>query len=283
MPTQGGRGNGGNGGNGGRGRNPGRGRSSRTTNRNASSTPKSVEYKFQPHSNGTGDKKSATYGKIVEKIVHRVAKEFDNGIDISTSIKKLKMVDLDKEKPIKDVSTASPNSAADAENEGFAIIFKEEVGAFIKRKEALRTNKAKAYSLIFENYCGGAMQARLKEHPEFESRIENHPIELLKTVSVLIHDPVRATYPFLSILDAFERFIKVKQRDNEALTDYVDRVKEERNTIKNHLGKRWMDEFVKHTEEWKTAPDAYKKNECKDAAFESFTTMVMLKGADYGS
>ena len=39
------------------------------------------------------------------------------------------------------------------------------------------------------------MQHRIEEHPDFESTIQNDPIELLKAIKIVMHDPIRAKIP----------------------------------------------------------------------------------------
>jgi hypothetical protein len=40
------------------------------------------------------------------------------------------------------------------------------------------------------------MQNRIEEHPDYESKIQDDPIELLEKIKVLMHNPIRAKYPF---------------------------------------------------------------------------------------
>ena len=40
-------------------------------------------------------------------------------------------------------------------------------------------------------HCDKKMQAQIKESPDFESKIQNDPIELLKIVKTKTHDPSR--------------------------------------------------------------------------------------------
>ena len=44
------------------------------------------------------------------------------------------------------------------------------------------------------------MQHRIEEHPDFESTIQNDPIELLKAIKIVMHDPIRAKYPYTSLM-----------------------------------------------------------------------------------
>ena len=69
----------------------------------------------------------------------------------------------------------------------------------------------KAYALIFSNFCNKTMQNRVEEHPEFETTIRDDPIELLNKIKVLMHDPIRAKYPFASLTEAISRVLNLKQ------------------------------------------------------------------------
>ncbi len=48
----------------------------------------------------------------------------------------------------------------------------------------------KAYALIFDNYCNRTMQVHVEEHKDFESKIRDDPIELLKAIQILMHAPI---------------------------------------------------------------------------------------------
>ena len=97
------------------------------------------------------------------------------------------------------------------------------------------------------------MQSRIEEHPDFDSKIENDPIALLESIKTLMHDPVRAQYPLVSMTEALIRLVNVKQMDNESLLDYVKRFKQLRDVAKSHLGSKVLDTFVEHSEEYRKA------------------------------
>jgi len=67
------------------------------------------------------------------------------------------------------------------------------------------------------------MQLRVEEHKDYETTIKNDPIELLKVIQVLMHDPARAKYPlFASMTEALLQVLTfTKQQDNKNLIDYV--------------------------------------------------------------
>jgi hypothetical protein len=83
----------------------------------------------------------------------------------------------------------------------------------------------KTYALIFSTYCNKTMQNQVEEHPEFETTIRDDPKKLLNKIKVLMHDPIRAKYPFASPTEAISRMLNLKQSENEGLLDYVKRFK----------------------------------------------------------
>ena len=100
------------------------------------------------------------------------------------------------------------------------------------------------------------MQNRIEEHPGFETKIRDDPIELLERIKVLMHDPIRAKYPFASLTEEMSRMLNLKQNENEGLLDYVKRFKESRDITKSHVGTDILDKFVENTREYRDESDA---------------------------
>jgi hypothetical protein len=63
-------------------------------------------------------------------------------------------------------------------------------------------------------------------------------IELLSKIKVLMHDPIRAKYPFASLTEAMIRMLNIKQIENEGLLDYAKQFKQSRDITKSHVGTR---------------------------------------------
>ena len=70
------------------------------------------------------------------------------------------------------------------------------------------------------------MQNWIEEHPDYKNIIWDDPIELLTKIKVLMHDPIRAKYPFTSLTEAMIRMMTIKLLENEGLLDYVKRFKQ---------------------------------------------------------
>ena len=234
---------------------------------------KQQDLKFAPHVQSKAQ--TATYASVKDAIVQYILKTFKDGNNVAQSIKDGKLFDLSKEEPTRTMSQAIDTDAAAIEQVGLDIKYQEELRRFLDRRDNLRQGLVKAYALIFSNYCNKTMQNRIEEHPDFDTKIENNPIELLEAIKMLMHDPVRAQYPLVSMTDALARLVNVKQMEGEPLLDYVKRFKQMRDVAKSHLGNKMLDTFVKQSEDYRKLSDVEKANnnnerrnvQCMDGIF----------------
>jgi hypothetical protein len=90
------------------------------------------------------------------------------------------------------------------------ILYQAELQRYLDRNDTLEQNLNKAYALIFSTYCNKTMQNHIEEHLDYESTIQDDPIELLTEIKVLTHDPIRAKYPFASLTEALIRLMHIK-------------------------------------------------------------------------
>ena len=97
--------------NGGCGRGRGRGRS----NRNKKPDDRD-KYKFHP-STMNSTTRNATYEEVKEKIVHHIQKKYTQGIYLADSIRDMKYIDLDKDKPTLETSSIVVPELADGATE----------------------------------------------------------------------------------------------------------------------------------------------------------------------
>jgi hypothetical protein len=152
-------------------------------------------------------------------------------------------MDLTPHEPTRGISRDVDATAKLKAQAGKDILYQAELKRYLERKDTLEQNLTKASALIFSTYCNKTMQKWVEEHPEFEMNIRDDPIELLNKIKVLIHDPIRAKYPFASLTEAISR----KQSENEGLLDYVKRFKESGDVMKSHVGTGILDKFVENT------------------------------------
>ena len=71
-------------------------------------------------------------------------------------------------------------------------------------------NWMKAFAYIYESFCIKEMQVAIKELPNYEKEIQNQPLKLLEEVKVLMHTPIRARYPFMSLTENLVSLINMK-------------------------------------------------------------------------
>jgi hypothetical protein len=142
----------------------------------------------------------------------------------------------------------------------------------------------KVYSLIFLHHCNKTIQDRIMGHPEFESKIENDPIKLLKAVEILINNPVRARYPYASMTESITRFMTCRQQENESLTDYVKRFKSNQDGLAQTIWARTFPEekFIENTREYQDEHGMDKQNAMYETAYPRWTAYMLMKNSDQG-
>jgi hypothetical protein len=181
--------------------------------------------KFFPHGIGR-DQQAVSYNTVKDHIVQYVQKTYKNGHDAAASIRNLLVMDLTPHVPIRGTSTQSDATVNLKQQAGMDIMYQAKLERYLEGKDTLDQNLAKAYALIFSTYCNKTMQNRTEEHPEFETTIRDDPIELLNKINMLMHDPIRAKYPFAPLTEAISRTLNLKQSENKGLLDYVRRFKD---------------------------------------------------------
>jgi hypothetical protein len=199
--TRGGRGRTGSGFRQGRGRGRFQGRQGRSTN------SKQLEIKFQ----------TVTYDTVKDDIVQYMQKTYKHGQNIAVSLRDLKQNALQSLVPTRGQSTGTDPVVNSNEQAGMDIMYQAERERYLEQKDTLEQNLSKAYALIFCTYCNHTMQNRIKEHQDYETTIRDDPIELLSKIKVLMHDPIRAKYPFTLLTEAMIRMLNIKPIENEGL------------------------------------------------------------------
>jgi hypothetical protein len=264
------------------GRNGGnRGRGSQSGKpKNHTGSSKAPEMKFVPHGIGK-ERQTVTYNTVKEYIIQLVQKTYKNGKDVANSLRKMQKIDMTKNMPTRRLSQ---ETGADKvmEQEGFDMLYKAEIDIYTKRKHEFEDNMNKTYSLIYLQHCSKTIQDRIMGHPEFESKIKNDPIKLLKAVEILINDPVRARYPYASVTESITRFMTCKQLENESLTDYVKRFKSNRDGLAQTMGKDFLKKFIENTREYQEEADVDKQNAMCSTAYPRWTAYMLMKNSDQG-
>ena len=122
----------------------------------------------------------------------------------------------------------------------------------------------------------------LKKMPDFDSSIITQPIVLLERVENLMHIPMKAKYPSLTLVEVLISFLQIKQGNNESLLDYLSRFKSERNFMLGLVGKRIIDGYTERTPEYLAlaVTDTAGKDLMKRQELDKFMAILFLRNAE---
>jgi hypothetical protein len=226
--------------------------------------------------------KTATYQTIKDYIIQLVQKLFRNGKDVADSIRKMERIDMTTKIPVRRLLRASDADDRATEQEGYDILYKAKIDMYMKRKHKLEDNMNKTYSLIYLQHCNKTIQDRIHAHPDFETKIKNDLIELLKAIEILINDLVRARYPYASVTEAMTRFMTCKQLGNKPLADFVKRFKGNQDSMAQNMGKDFLKDFVKNTKQYADETVTEKQDEMQKGSYAQWTAYMLMKNSNQG-
>ena len=116
-----------------------------------------------------------------EFVINHIKKTFDRGNDISEALRTLSKVDPDIWKPSLKVSTDTDNEIKQRENEQYEMEYETEIYEALERKRQYTENMYKAFDLLWER-CTKAMQDKILGRTDYQSKIYNNPIALLRAI-----------------------------------------------------------------------------------------------------
>ena len=249
----------------------------------ADKKPKARELKFAVQ----GEKGSyATFTTVRDALIHHLRQTTpDGGNDVGDSIKNNSLLDLNQLAPNRVMATNPDDKIREFEQGSLDMLYQQQLKSHLYRSTRYETVLRSAYSTIITKYCTKKMKAKIEEHPDFESRIEDNPVEAIKTIKLLMHENAQGSYIMASYLDAMVKFSNAKQHDNEELGDYVKRVKQLRDNFKSQVGVKVVHETVEKLPQYIAANDAQKKH-LLDTSFGLLEGYILLNGCDkkkYGS
>ena len=238
-----------------------------------------VKKELKDHYYYTGSSRQASdYESTTDFIINHIKGNFAEGQDIAESLKNMQYEDTEKWYPTLKKSNATDKDIQEAENEGLKMRYKALLDAAVKRIRTYETNKIKAYSLLWER-CSKSMKSQLQQRKEFEKKVYNNPIELLKAIKQHALNYQESLYVMEIIDDALINFLLTKQKD-EPLYEYVRRFKTAKEVVESHLGgpiefSKYIKNNKKYDEDDKTII-----NELRDEAWEEFAAYKLLKNAN---
>ena len=211
----------------------------------------------------------ATYASTKEKVIEYAQEKMTNGHDMVKSLKLGHMIDMKAEEPVREKSTLTDVVQKADEQKGLDIKYEAELNRHMDRRDVLIANVSRMFTVIKVHFCTKAMVARLEEHPDYETKIEDNPFVMLETIKQLMHDPQRSQYYIIQPLNAMRRVLNNKQGPNEPLMDYIKRSKQEWDVNESFHGKKWFDHVVEQQPEYRKLTDADEQKEFKQKADEA--------------
>ena len=138
-------------------------------------------------------KLSDTYENIKKAIIAKIQETFEDSQNIVESLKKKQKKVIDKPDYKEYVSTLDDPAENAAESKSLEKAWEVDFQIFHEDERRFKNNWHKAYAMIWwKNYYSKEVQVVIEEISDFESRIENDPLELLNEIETLMHVLQRA-------------------------------------------------------------------------------------------
>jgi hypothetical protein len=198
-----------------------------------------------------------TFDDVLDKICTYLILDpkFDfghHGRDVITSLRDGKWIDLKNNAnlvPKCETSTLDDETERSREQYTFDLIHKYEIEHFAERIVALPGNMETAYHAIFHEFCTTHIQALVKIHPDYDTKIYGDPVKLLEVIKPMtMLDTIRN--PFEILTDSVRVLMCTKQGSQEELWDYYIRFKHHRDILKSLVGPNILDSFIELTPEY---------------------------------
>ena len=183
-----------------------------TVGENSKSTGVQKMMKFYPHS--ARSQQSVTYEVVKDFILDKIQREYKNPLDIVKSLRELQIVDIEKEKPVRQQSKKKKDEENAFEQQTFDMEYDALIQEYIERKKEFKANLNNAFALI-KSFCNQTMVNKLEALPDYETNILDDPIKLIETIKILMHDPEWARYEFGSLTEAMQRVVNIKQLEDQ--------------------------------------------------------------------
>ena len=275
----------------------GRGRNNRSNNSNNNNstnrnknTPELALKELGDNIYYIGDAKSADRCvKTTEAILGYLRRKLNYGDDIKWALENLQEYNFDAEKPRVPVTTVTRPVAGSTEESKEEVqqevvldrveqlILETEVKKHVERTLTYRQNRNKAYEIIW-NQCTKNVQSRLISRKNWKNEKDN-PIFLLQAIKEITHNIQDTKYPVATAWKAIQKFVNMKQRDDEDLADYLKRFNTAKDIMEIQYGPLWSTKLVQARSDYDNKADKVDPIQCN----EEYTKMIaygFIQGAD---
>lgn len=269
----------------------GRGKSRRRENRNRSgrgcgsgkpTTKKSVDdYVYH-----LGSAKRASEVKTTtDFLINYIHLTYPHGGDIAEALRDLRQVDLSIHKPTLNRSTDNDEATRELFNRQYKIEFEVDWKHYQARVDTYDINQVEAYEFLISR-CSKSMKDEIEGRKDFEAKIYNNPIELLKAIKQHALECQEDRYDMAVVADAFENFFNTRQHVGEKLQDYTIRFEDAKEYLESGIGGPIiLTKIVTNTPGYSMFSDE-ERDKCEKEAYSRFIAYKYMESADqskYGS
>ena len=174
---------------------------------------------------------------ITQVVRDHLARTLRNGSDIAKMIDTRREIQFDSEKPrpVKKPKADEKNADVLAKYDLDHEIQRREIEEWMKKKGNYNENKTKAFLIILAQ-CTDRLKERICNQSDYDSRVKDNPLELLKDIELLSISHTEDKYDMAMIHEALRSFLNLHQHKNEPLSRYSARLTSARDILVRYLG-----------------------------------------------
>jgi hypothetical protein len=216
--------------------------------------------------------------EVTKQLLDHIQASFPDGLDIRTALEQRSAFDFKTQIPIRETSKATDQDLKEAEDETFDHIYKGQIAAYTKRMEQYRANLGRAYTTIWK-HCNLTLQNKILTRVDYESKIKNDPIALLNAIEEHALSFEDTRYDMSIVLEAIRNLVNIKQKDDESVVQYAERLRTIRNITVNQLG--GSIQMTKLVNSAYTADPSKNKDAHQAEAWDRFLAFLLIEKADH--
>jgi hypothetical protein len=227
-----------------------------------------------------GPANMTTFTRAMEYIRHSVVKsENEFHEDIETALKTMRDVTIPKaRRGVNELTIVADNEmsrkAYESRERELDIDYAEARKEEGKRRKAYASNKKDAALLMYRK-CSIEVQTKLKELPNWED-MEYDPFQIYHELQKLCTNHQDNQYEPSRVLTTFKNFFTMKQRPEEPLNEYVERMRQGLRMLQETCELR-IDALI-NMKEYDTLSDSRKKDESR-RAMQTVAALMTIEGA----
>ena len=277
----------------GRGHRGGRGRG-RFSNQAKKTNQNKVKKSINDHVFYIGNADYANeFDKNMKFITNFVMRTFEDGVDVADMLKYNQSPDTTQWMPtLKSVKTKDDagndrdKDEVDNEKRQYELEFKLDRSEAQKRVKQFKDNVIKLYALLWDR-CSKGMQQKIEARKNFESEIYQNPLKLKEAILHHSANYQENRYEMSIIYDSWRNLFTAKQKDDEGLIEFRQRLKNMRDIAKSHLGGPMIiTKIIKKSTKYKDGMSEEDRDALQEEVFDQLMAYILLANSDqdkYGS